>query len=190
MSLRPANAMWFAMLVGREDLASALARLASSGEVELESQQRAPVAELVPRLRPALDEYGRLAQRYASYWPNPSSGSAEPKTELEAIATGALEHLRAWALAADPLVTELQKLEHERTELAYLERLLLQSTAPLPAFDLLVNAGPVLAGRIYLLEPQEPDLDSARGDPCTTDRLPGSRLFARRGPGREDSGAR
>jgi V/A-type H+-transporting ATPase subunit I len=153
VSLRPANAVWFAMLVAREDLASALARLASSGEVELESQQPASLAEMVPRLRPALDEYGRLAQRYASYWPNPSSGSAEPKTELEAIATQALEHLRAWAQAADPLVAELQKLEHERTELAYLERLLLQSTAPLPAFDLLVNAGPVLAGRIYLLEP-------------------------------------
>jgi hypothetical protein len=153
VSLRPANAVWFAMLMAREDLAFALARLASSREVELESQSHASVAELVPRLRSALDEYGRLAQRYASYWPNPSLGSVEPTAELDMIAADALEHLRAWALAAEPLVAELQKLEHERTEIAYLERLLWQSTAPLPAFNLLVDAGPVLAGRIYLLEP-------------------------------------
>ena len=152
--LRPVNAVWFEMLIARSDLASALGCIASGGDVELESQSHGSVADLVPRLRSALDEYGRLAQRYASYWPPPSVSSAEPHAEPEAISAAALEHLQAWAAAADPLITELQKLQHERTELAYLERLLSQSRAPLPAFNLLFNAGPILAGRIYLLEPK------------------------------------
>jgi V/A-type H+-transporting ATPase subunit I len=152
--LRPFNAVWFEMLIARNDLAPALGCLASGGDVELESQSHGSVADLVPRLRAALDEYGRLVQRYASYWPNPSVFSAEPHAEAEAISTAALEHLHAWAAAADPLITELQKLQHERTELAYLARLLSQSRAPLPDFNLLVNAGPVLAGRIYLFEPK------------------------------------
>jgi V/A-type H+/Na+-transporting ATPase subunit I len=153
MLLRPVNAVWFEMLVARNELGSALGCLASGSDVELESQSHGSAADLVPRLRSALDEYGRLAQRYASYWPNPSDSFAEPHAEPETVFAAALEHLHRWAAAADPLITELQKLKHERTELAYLERLLSQSRAPLPALDLIFNAGPVLAGRIYLLEP-------------------------------------
>ena len=151
--LRPVDAVWFEMLIARNDLASALGCLASGGDVELESQSHGSVAALVPRLLAALDEHGRLAQRYASYWPSPSLSSAEPHAEPEAISAAALERLHAWATAADPLITELQELQHERAELAYLERLLSQSRAPLPAFNLLFNVGPVLAGRVYLLEP-------------------------------------
>jgi V/A-type H+-transporting ATPase subunit I len=150
--LRPVNAVWFEMLIARNELASALGCIAAGSDVELESQSHGSVAELVPRLRAALDEHGRLAQRYASYWPIPSTTSADPHAEPEAISATALEHLHAWAAAADPVITELQKLDHERTELAYLERLLSQSGAPLPAFNLLFNAGPVFAGRVYLLE--------------------------------------
>jgi V/A-type H+-transporting ATPase subunit I len=150
--LRPVNAVWFEMLIARDDLASALGCLASGGDVELESQSHGSVADLVPRLRARLDDYGRLVQRYGSYWPNASGSRAEPHAELEDISAAALEHLHAWAAAAGPVITELQKLQHERTELAYLARLFSQSRAPLPAFNLLFDAGPVLAGRIYLLE--------------------------------------
>ena len=150
--LRPANAVWLEMLIARDDLTSALACLASGGEVELESQSQGSVADLVPRLRAALDEYASLAQRYASYWPSSSDFSAEPHAEPEAIAAAALEHLHAWASAAEPLIAELQKLGHERAELVHLERLLLQSGAPLPPLNLLFDTGPVIAGRIYLLE--------------------------------------
>jgi len=152
--LRPVNAVWFELLISRDDVASALRCIASGGDAELESQRHGTVGELVPHLRPALEEFGRLAQRYASYWPSQLGSAIEPHAEPEVISVAALEHLRAWAVAADPLVTELQKLEHERTELGYLERLLSQSQAVLPALNLLFDAGPVLAGRIYLLEPE------------------------------------
>jgi V/A-type H+/Na+-transporting ATPase subunit I len=150
--LRPVNAVWFEMLIARNDLASALGCLASGGNVELESQMHGSTADL-SRLRPALDEYARLTQRFASYWPNTSVFSAEPRAEPEVISAAALKHLHAWAAAADPLITELQKLQHEHTELTYLELLISHSRA-LPAFNLLFNAGPILGGRIYLLEPK------------------------------------
>ncbi len=152
--LRPFNAVWFEMLVARSDLASALGCLAAGQNVELESPGLACVANVVPRLRAALDKYERLAQRYASYWPNASASSADLRTEPEAIAAAALENLHAWARAADPLIAQLQKLQHERSELTCLERLLLEPCVALPALDLLSNAGPALAGRIYLLEPK------------------------------------
>jgi V/A-type H+-transporting ATPase subunit I len=149
--LRPAKALWFEVLVARKDLASALASLAAGGEVELESQQQESVAELAPRWRAMLDEYRRLAQRFALYWP-PASGAFEPNAEPETIGSAALTRLRAWAVVADPLIIQLQQLTHERIELIYLQRLLAQSGASLAPLDLVLNAGPVLAGRIYLLE--------------------------------------
>ena len=152
MLLRPVNAVWFEMLIARNDLAPALGCIAAGVDVELESQSQGSVADIMPRLRAALDEHRRLAQRYASYWPIPSSLPGEPHAEPEAISVAALERLHAWAAVADPLITQMQKLQHERRELAYLERLLAQSPVPLPAFDLLFNAGPVFSGRIYLLE--------------------------------------
>ncbi len=150
--LRPANAVWFEMLIARGDSASALGCLASGVDVELESQSQGSVAKLLPRLRAALEEYGHLAQRYASYWPNPSASAVRAGEEPEAILAAALGNLREWAAAVDPFIAELQRLEHERVELAYLERLLAQSTAPTPPLNLLFNAGPVVTGRIYLLE--------------------------------------
>jgi V/A-type H+-transporting ATPase subunit I len=157
MLLRPVNAHWFEMLVARNDLASALACLAAGGEVELESQHQASAAELAPRLQAVLDTYGSLAQRYGSYWP-PASSAFEAHAEPESIAAAALQHLQSWATAADPLIAQLQKLQHERTELVYLEQLLSQARAPLPDLELLFNAGPVLAGRIYLLDKKVGDL--------------------------------
>jgi hypothetical protein len=145
--LRPAKALWFEVLVARKDLASALASLAAGGEVELESQQQESVAELAPRWRAMLDEYRRLAQRFALYWP-PASGAFEPNAEPETIGSAALTRLRAWAVVADPLIIQLQQLTHERIELIYLQRLLAQSGASLAPLDLVLNAGPVLAGRI------------------------------------------
>jgi V/A-type H+/Na+-transporting ATPase subunit I len=149
--LRPVNAAWFEMLVARHDLATALACLATGGDVELESQRQASAAVLAPRLRAVLEEFGGLAQRFAGYWPPPSVSAAARHAEPDAIAAAALERLRAWVAEADALITQLQKVQHEGTELGYLERLLSQSRVPLPDFHLLFNAGPVLAGRIYLL---------------------------------------
>ena len=152
MLLRPGNAVWFEMLIARDDLVSTLRCFAAGGHVELESHSVGSAAQLLPKLRAALGEYRRLVARYARYLPSASALSADPHAEPEAISDAALGHLRAWAAAADPLILQVHKLQHEREELAPLEQLLSQARVPLPDFDLLHSAGPLFASRIYLLE--------------------------------------
>jgi len=152
MWLRPANAVWFEMLIARDDLASTMRCLADGADVELESRGEHSAARLLPCLRAALDEYRGLAQRYAHYWPNAPACAVRPHAELEALSATALERLRGWTRAAEPLIAQLQKLQYERGELAQLEHLLSQTRVPLPDLDLLYACGPVLASRVYVLE--------------------------------------
>jgi V/A-type H+-transporting ATPase subunit I len=120
MLLRPANATWFELLTGREEMASILRCLAATGEVELESHGDVSAAHLMPALRSVVEEYRHLAQRYATYWPPAATNRAERRGGLEEVASAALVQLRAWAAAADPLIVRLQQLSHERSGLELL----------------------------------------------------------------------
>ncbi len=151
MALRPTLATWFELLVAREELAAALQCLADSREVELQAHSDTSSAALLPALRAAVDEYKRLARRYAHYWPPPSRTPAQRACEPEAIASAALERVRSWSADADPLIDRLQTLAHERSDLQLLERLLSQSVGGLPDLQSFAQAGPVLASRAYLL---------------------------------------
>lgn len=154
MLLRPANAAWFELLTGREDLAPALRCLAITGQVELESHSDVSATYNLPTLRAAIDEYRRLALRYATYWPTAAGASVERRREPELIASEALAQLRTWGLSADPLIVSLQRLAHEQTEIELLQPLLAQSRAALPSLALFERAGPLLACRIYVLAPK------------------------------------
>lgn len=151
MLLRPENAAWFELLTVREDLAQTLRCLAGTGDVELQSHSDVSAAHLLPRLRATVDEYRRLAQRYATYWPSASQPLAEDRGEPQEIASAALKQLRAWAAGADSLIINLQRLAHERSELELLQPLLSQPDAALPNLNLFGRPGPLLASRIYLL---------------------------------------
>jgi hypothetical protein len=102
-------------------------------------------------LRAAVDEYRRLAQRYAAWWPPPTIVAAQGARAPEDIAAAALKQLRSWAADADPVIGRLQILEHERAELELLEPLLTAARAELPDLHTFTQAGPVLASRAYLL---------------------------------------
>src|SRR5208283_492359 len=150
MALRPAMAKWFELLVAREELASTLQCLAETREVELQAHSDTSSAALLPALRVAVDEYRRLAHRYAFYWPS-SRTHAERALEPEAIAAAALKRVRSWSAVADPLIDRLQTLARERSDLQLLERLLSQAGVELPDLHSLAHAGPVLASRAYML---------------------------------------
>ncbi|MGO9424344.1 MAG: hypothetical protein ACLP6Z_03085 [Steroidobacteraceae bacterium] len=150
MALRPAMAKWFELLVAREELASALQCLADTREVELQAHSDTSSAALLPALRVAVDEYRRLAHRYALYWPS-SRTHAERALEPEAIAAAALQRVRSWSAVADPLIDRLQTLARERSDLQLLERLLSQAGVELPDLHSLAHAGPVLASRACML---------------------------------------
>lgn len=153
MLLRPASAKWFELLTAREELASVLRCLAATGQIELQSHTDVSAAHLLPALRVVLDEYKRLAQRYAQYWPAPAGAPVDRQREPAEIAHSALKQLQSWAAVADPLIARLQQLAHERSELDLLRGLLSQAVAGLPDLSLFGHAGPVLASRAYLLAP-------------------------------------
>lgn len=155
MSLRPAAARWFELLVIREELPQVLRALAATGQIELQGgagSSRAPLGTgtLLPKLRAAVDEYRRLSERYAPFWPSPIAG-AQPARDLEDLPRSALERVHAWATGADLLIARLQQLANERSELERLRGLLSAPRETLPDLMRFAAAGPVLASRAYLL---------------------------------------
>ncbi len=153
MALRAGAATWFELLTARDELAGVLRCLAGTGVVELQSHTDVSGAHVLPLLRAALDEYRQLAQQYAPYWPEPG-GTVERHEPPERLAAAALQQLRAWSVAARPLVERLQQLAYERAELTPLERLLSSPQLQLPDLALFSRCGPVLASRAYGLPPQ------------------------------------
>jgi V/A-type H+-transporting ATPase subunit I len=151
MGLRPTPAKWFELLISRDELGVALQSLAATGAVELQAHSDTTAATLLPVLRAAVDEYRRLAERYAAWWPPPTSVAAQGVRAPEDIAAAALKQLHSWAADADPVIGRLQILEHERAELELLGPLLSAARADLPDLHAFTRAGPVLASRAYLL---------------------------------------
>ena len=158
MSLRPAAANWFELLTSHEELGAVLDCIARTRSVQLQaysqSESRLPLHEL----RAVLVDYETLARRYAPWWPTPQLPAADPRHAMMDAPRSALERLRAWTLAAEPAVAELEALELQRAELAALEMMCARATAGLPRLDRLAAAGPVLAGRVYALPRDAPPL--------------------------------
>ena len=152
MALRPTTAKWFELILARDELAVALQCLAATCEVELQAHSDMSAATLLPALRAAVDEYKRLAQRYAQFWPQASSAADQRARAPEEIPTAALKQLRSWAADADPIIDRLQKLARERAELQLAQALLSEQGSGLPDLHLFAQAGPILASRAYLLE--------------------------------------
>ena len=114
--IRPRPARWFELLVARDDTTRALEALAATGAVELEARTAALPPSLT-ELRPLMQQYNELAQRYRAYWPNQGlRASSFPEPPLAALAR-CIEALRAWAVEAEPLIRRCQQGQTERAEL-------------------------------------------------------------------------
>lgn len=154
MSLRPRVAQWFELLTSREELGAALDCLARTGLVQLQAYSQSESRLALPDLRQVLDEYDALARRYAHWWPAASFRAPDPALRLTEVPRQAVERLRAWAGDADPLVAELEAIELGRREAETIERLQQAGGGQLPRLDRVANAGPVLAGRVYVMPQQ------------------------------------
>jgi V/A-type H+-transporting ATPase subunit I len=149
--LRPATASWFELLTSREELGAALDCLAATGSVQLQAHSQSESRLALPDLRVTLVEFETLARRYAHFWPAAGVKPPGPDRDLLEAPRAALERLRAWALDADPLISELESVAQLREDTALLAALHEQADAAVPRLDRIARAGPVLAGRVYLL---------------------------------------
>ncbi len=150
--LRPLAARWFEVLVAQDDVAAALEALAKTGAIELEVRAERTTAEPLHELRPLLDAYAELAQRYGPYWPTPEGGVGRNLSAREALADG-LQRIEAWRAAAEPVIRELQALEQEARELAIWQELLARFRASDLELGLLRRPDGVLARRLYVFPP-------------------------------------
>jgi len=154
MSLRPIAARWFELVTLRKDLGRAVACLAHTNAVELETgepkkgeHQRADRV-LVPLAgsADALRTWHELANRYGAYWP-PAEAVSPPEETSTALAA-AITELADWKMVALPLIDEIERSDVRARELKLLADWLASiGDAPLP-LDLLGRAGPRLAARL------------------------------------------
>ena len=151
MSLRPAAAQWCELLTSREELGAALDCLASTGSVQLQAHSRADSRLALPDLAATLAEYETLARRYAHFWPRAKRCTPGPEHSLLEAPREALEQIRGWAASADPLIAELELLAQSSQDLALLASLLERAGGSLPPLQRIVAAGPLFAGRVYLV---------------------------------------
>jgi len=151
--IRPRPARWFELLVARDDTTRALEALAATGAVELEARASALPPSLA-ELRPLMQQYGELAQRYRAFWPTDGlRTSSFPEPPLAALAR-CIAALRAWAVAAEPLIRRRQQTEAERAELLRWRRVFASLGEAL--LDAESVAGATLQVRLFAFDADSP----------------------------------
>jgi V/A-type H+-transporting ATPase subunit I len=150
MSLRPATANWFELLVMRDDLATAMVVLAASASVELQAHGRADGGQRPAECRDLIAEFENLERRYARYWPPAGPPQAREGEEPYAMLETALRNAREWAGHAAGLITRFEELTHERNELQALHAML-EHAESLPDLARFSRAGPMLQSRVFRL---------------------------------------
>ena len=150
--LRTAAANWFELLTSREGLVATLDCLAATGSVQLQAYSNSAMRIELPDLRTTLAEFETLSRRYAPLWPRPQPCAPDAAHDLLEAPRAALARLRAWSAEAEPLVAELEVVANQRTDARLLEALAAEGGDALPRLDRLAAAGPMLAGRVYLLQ--------------------------------------
>jgi V/A-type H+-transporting ATPase subunit I len=150
MSLRPAPANWFEVLVLRDDLTSAIDALARSSRVELQSHGEAAMPLLMPECRDMLGEFDELRQRYERYWPLPRRHEPDDRLEPQQMLADAMRRLRAWTGEAGETVRRIETLTSQAGDLRIVLSLL-RDAHPLPDLSMFESAGPMLATCAFLL---------------------------------------
>ncbi len=156
--LRPVRARWFELLSSREDLPLAVETLSRTGSVELEACRDGHPRINLQDLREGLQEFGRLARRYRTYWPAAEPAAGHSMIGPIKILNNALRRLQAWEKSAAPVIRGLEVRLSVQSELRLFDELLRQFGDNSPDFTLLASAGPVLQSLVFVL-PQAVRLD-------------------------------
>jgi V/A-type H+-transporting ATPase subunit I len=150
MSLRPASANWFELLVMREDLAAAMTALAASRRVELQSHGEARAPMLMPECRELLEDFEELERHYRHHWPPPAPDEDADRDEPYEMLDHALARLRRWAGDAEAVVERIERLTERGNEQQLLLEML-RDAESLPDLEQFSRAGPMLESALFLL---------------------------------------
>jgi len=150
MSLRPASANWFELLVMRDDLAAAMKVLAASRRVELQSHGEGRAPMLMPECRELLEEFDELERLYRHHWPPPAPHEHDERAEPYNMLQRALDRLRRWAAEARDVVERLELLTARSNDQELLLEML-RDAESLPDLSQFSRAGPLLDSGLFLL---------------------------------------
>ena len=150
--LRPQAARWFEVLVAQDDVAAALEALACTGAIELEVRAERVTADPMRELKPLLDRYTELLQRYGPYWPAPVATVARHLPARDVLEEN-LAQLGEWQAEVESLVDSLQALEQEGRELAIWRELFTLFQDSIIDFGRLRRVEGDLARRVYVFPP-------------------------------------
>ena len=150
MSLRPASANWFELLVMREDLATAMTVLATSRRVELQSHGEARAPMLMPECRELLEDFEELERRYLHHWPPPAPDKMGERGEPHEMLQQSLQRLRSWAADAADVVDRIERLTERGNEQQLLLEML-RDAESVPDLAQFARAGPMLESALFLL---------------------------------------
>jgi V/A-type H+-transporting ATPase subunit I len=150
MSLRPASANWFELLVMREDLAAAMTALAASHRVELQSHGEARAPMLMPECRELLEDFEELERHYRHHWPPPAPDEDADRDEPYEMLDQALVRLRRWVGDAEAVVERIERLTERGNEQQLLLEML-RDAESLPDLEQFSRAGPMLESALFLL---------------------------------------
>ena len=142
MSLRPAPASWFEVLVLRDELTTAIDALARSASVELQSHGEASVPLMLPECRDMLGEFVELRRRYERYWPEPCRHDPDERLEPHSMLADAMQRIRAWTQDARETVERIESLASEAGALRVVLSLLTEAEPP-PDLSIFRVAGPL-----------------------------------------------
>jgi V/A-type H+/Na+-transporting ATPase subunit I len=151
--LRPVRARWFELLSSRADLPLAVETLSRTGSVELEACRDGYPRINLQDLREGLLEFGRLARRYRTYWPEPEPVAGRSVIGPVHILNNALRRLQAWEKTAEPVIRGLEIRLSVQSEMRLFDELLRQFGDNSPDFTLLASAGPMLQCRVFVIPP-------------------------------------
>ncbi|MCP3848795.1 MAG: ATPase [Gammaproteobacteria bacterium] len=150
MSFRPQSTQWFEILVPVSNSTHIISHLAQTGAVEIEMRPHHNDLMHLQELSDDMSEYHELFSRYGRYWErgllNYTSFTLTPKKVLKS----ALVHIAKWSQKADPIISEIQSLEEERSHLLLCQHMFTQLQESPTDFSKLLEAGPVLTSKIIV----------------------------------------
>ncbi|MBF0611209.1 MAG: hypothetical protein HQL55_08795 [Magnetococcales bacterium] len=149
----PRSARWFHLVGHPGEIPAAISLLANFRQVQLEDHDSPSPA---PELIPLLDKFRQLEERFVAYWPaiGPVPDHYHAPSVLHALQDN-LTRLENWCREAEPLITTLQKLQADATELQLLEDLTSRLAGGVLNFSLWRDDGDdTIASAIFVLPPQ------------------------------------
>lgn len=149
---RPQPAYWFDLVVPQNRLAAAMEMLANTQVVELEALSSDETQTIdLSGLRGGLEEYGVLARRYRTYWPEPKANEQLPLVPFSQTLEETLQHFRAWVEAARPDIGSLQCAERQIASLKHLRELAAVAGKNFPTMLLSPTPSTLFDLNVYLL---------------------------------------